>query len=162
MKFTRIEGAIKSCKKHLVDTNTAHTDIASHLAGYLVVFISAEFELRIKALIEARAARSKDAHIRNFVTRASRRIVRGPKIDQLVGILGYFDDKFPSTFHGTVGDQAKAAYDSIIINRHSFVHNATCSATINDVETFFNNSQGVFSAMVAALGLKASEISHLH
>src|SRR6266481_4766573 len=144
MNFGRIDRAIEACKKHLDDTKTRSTEVETQLAGYLLVLISAEFELRVGALIEARAARSRDKQLRNFVTHAVYKIVRGPKIDQITGILNAFHRGCSQAFHDTAGDQAKLAYDSILTDRHDFVHEAKCNATIGDVETFFNDARGVF------------------
>jgi hypothetical protein len=161
MKFTRIERAIKQCKDHLRDTQTENTEIASLLASFLVGFISAEFEQRVRDLIEARAGRSKDLYMTRFVKRASERLVRGPKIEQLTTILQLFDDKCPRNFHQNSGDSAQAAYNNIIEGRHAFVHGGHYNLTMKDVEDWFHASAGVFSGLVAALGLTQSEIKHL-
>ena len=161
MKFGAIEAAIGGCKKHLDATRARGTQIESFMAGYLLVLISAHFEVRVRGLIEARAARAPDKQIRSFVTSAAAKIIRGPKIDQITGMLNSFDPSCGELFHKTAGDQAKSAYDSIIANRHTFVHDGICNVTLGDVERFFGDSAGVFSAIIAGLGLKAKEVAHL-
>lgn len=161
MNFNRIDRLIAECKDHLEKTGARNTEIESYLTGYVLTFISAEFELRTKALLKARAARSNDKELRSFVTHAAGQIMRGPKSNEITGMLRSFDRRCADEFHEVAGDQAKSAYDSIINNRHKFVHEAVCTLTLKEVEDFFNNSRGVFAGIVAGLGLRAKEIADL-
>jgi hypothetical protein len=161
MNFSKVDRAVAACKKHLKNTKTENTEIEAGLAAYLVVLVSAEFELRVSELIQARAGRSNDEHIKNFVKHAATKIVRGPKIGEISGILKCFHKKCFDDFHATADDVSKTAYDSIMTNRHNFVHDGIYNLTVGDVERFFNSGRGVFSAIIAALGLRTKEISHL-
>jgi hypothetical protein len=162
MNFKLIDDAIRVCKKHLDDTKTRNTEVENHLAAYLLVLISAQFELRIEALIEAYAARIQDKQIRRFVVDRAKNMTRAPNVGSITGMLAAISHDGKNAFHKLCGGQAQSAYNSIIENRHAFVHEAKCNVTIGDLEGYFNDSRGVFSAVVGVLGLKANEIAHLH
>jgi RiboL-PSP-HEPN len=162
MKFKTIEDAITECRKHLHDTTTVGTEVESRLAAYLLVLISAQFEVRIEGIIEAYANRIADKCIRALVIKYAREKLRAPAVSSLTGFLRALDDNWGDGFRKKAGDQAIAAYDSIISNRHDFVHDARCNVTISDLEGYFHNSAGIFSALVATLGLRAHEVAHLY
>lgn len=133
-----------------------------HLTAYLLVRISAEYEFRIESLFEALAARIKEKWIRNLVVKFVSDKLRSPKIETICGVLNAFNDGWGKAFAKGAGIQATIAYDSIILNRHGFVHEAKCTVTMGDLESFFQNSVGIFSSLVATMGLCAKEIKHLH
>jgi hypothetical protein len=89
-------------------------------------------------------------------------MTRGPSISSLTGLLATFNPRWNEQFHKSAGNQARTAYDSIINNRHLFVHEAACNVTFGDLERWFNDSRDIFFALVSVLGLKASEIARLH
>jgi hypothetical protein len=161
MKFSRIESAIGHCKAHLQRAEGSYPELESLLAGHLVVLISAEFELRVMALVEARAARVRDEHIKAFVSYAARKLLRGLKIEQLTGMLRAFHKGCVKRFHDTADNAAKNGYDSIMNNRHAFVHDGICNVTVGDIEQFFTRAASVFSGIVAAFDLKAQEVRDL-
>jgi hypothetical protein len=76
-------------------------------------------------------------------------------------MLGAFDKTCTQKFHKTADDLAKRGYDSIMNNRHAFVHDGVCNVTVGDIEQFFTQAAGVLSGIVAAFGLKVQEIRHL-
>jgi len=96
-----------------------------------------------------------------FITGAARKQLRAPDIRSIAGFLSLFDPKWAETFRLKSGNQAISAYDSIISNRHAFVHEAICNATISDLESFYQNSISVFAALVAVFDLRAHEILHV-
>jgi len=162
MKFKVVEEAIKECRQHLDSTKTGGSQTENRLAAYLLVLISAQFELRIEAIIEAYAKRQKDRRIESFILGAAGKQLRSPKISTITGFLSWFDGKWGETFTKHAGNQATAAYDSIISNRHAFVHEAQCNVTISDLEGFYHDGSPVFSALVATFELRAHEVRHLH
>jgi len=69
MKFKVVEDAIRECRKHLDDTGLRGSETENRLAAFLLVLISAQYEVRIKAILSAYVNRLSDKRVRGFITK---------------------------------------------------------------------------------------------
>jgi hypothetical protein len=163
MKFARLDNAMAVCKAHLDATGTRGTEIEHYLVGYLVVIICAEFDARFKKIVETRAGRTGDAHLKNFVVHACGKIVRGNKVSELTSHLGGFGGTCKTDFHAAIaGTTSQGSYDNIMTNRHTVAHHTTShSMTFNELERAYADSHALLTAVANALGLSAAEIAAL-
>ena len=135
MKFTQLDNAMDVCKQHLDNTGARGTEIENYLVGYLLVNICSEFEIRLKKLVEIRAARSGDKHLHNFVMYASSRVIRSIKVGEIAGYLGGFGADWKTSFHDSVLDTpSHVGYDNIMTNRISVAHLTGTLMTFADLE----------------------------
>jgi hypothetical protein len=162
VKFTQLENALTVCKNHLDNTGTRGTEIESYLVGFLLVNICSEFEIRLRKILEMRAAHPGDTYLSNFVVYASGRIIRSIKIGEIAGYLGGFGTDWKDNFHSAVKDKPPhVAYDNIMANRQLVAHVSGTMMTFAELEAAFQEACHVLTAVANAVGLTPAEIASL-
>jgi hypothetical protein len=162
MKFTRLDNAMDSCKKHLDTTKTRGTEIESYIVGYMLVAICSEFEIMFNKIIEVRAKRSKDQHLCNFIKSSNRQLARSMFLGDIAGSLGRFGDDWKKAFHAAAnGTPAHVGLDSIMTNRTAVAHLAGTTMTFAELEAAYQAACGILMAIGNAVGLDAAEIAAL-
>ena len=73
----------------------------------------------------------QDRHVGNFASYASVRLVRSIKIGDLAGAAAWFHADCKARFHDGLGDEARAAWDNIVTNRHGVAHEDDSSVVSN-------------------------------
>jgi hypothetical protein len=164
----RIEQALSTCGAHIhelrsqagqIDTATLvrNSEIESYLVNYLLGAIYSEFEQYVRQSVYQRCSSHSDAGLSSFARAAVDRTVRKIKISDLGGHLASFDKVCKELFSQAVNDpsrsQEKAAYDSIIMNRHDFSHATGSPMTFEDLEQAYRMSLFILEEFERALGL---------
>ena len=124
MNLTRVDAALEDCEHHLETTGTLGTEIEPILTVYVSAVIYAAFEAEVRRTLAARVASiaEGDRHVGNFATYASARLVRSIKIGELAGAAAWFHEDCKVRFHNALDDEAHAAWDNIVNNRHGVAH----------------------------------------
>src|SRR6185369_11053905 len=123
MKIPRVDEAFEVCERHLVSTDSFGTEIDAILTAYVSAVIYSAFEAQARSIIANRGAGDgTDPYLANFSRLASLRLIRSIKIGDLAGMAANFDQSCKTLFHELLDDQAKAAWDSIVGNRHGLAH----------------------------------------
>ncbi len=125
------------------------------MASFLIGAIYAEFEQYVRNCILQRCDRIPDQGLRAFARNAVEKTVKKIKISDLAGHLGYFDISCKEAFSNAVNDPSraleKAAYDSLIIDRHSFAHSTGTNMTFDEVRNAYRASLFVLGEFEKAL-----------
>ena len=139
MRLDRIDKALKDCGDHLASTGTSNPEIEYLLTSSILVIIYAEFELKVRAIVEDRAATVVDSDIGNFIVEATPNVLRGIRIGQLADFLGKFRPEYKAYFESRLLSDsiAKQYYDNLITHRHSTAHSTGSVVTLNDVKAFY-------------------------
>ena len=161
MRYLALDAQIAKCEQHLKDTQTANTEVEFYLSQFLLVRICAEFESRIKLLIERRCARTNDVYIKRFVQKSARKVWRDFKIGDITGNLGHFGEDYGKNFRDLIDDQLIAVWDNIYTNRHAVAHSAGTQMSLRELKEAYIKSQAVLEAVVLALVLKPRELKNL-
>lgn len=147
---------------HLDATNSRNTDIESYLVQFLLTRICAEYETRLKILIERRCAKTKDGHLKRFAARSAKDVSKHFSIGDLKAILGRFGDDYHKTFDDAVVNKpAHVAWDSIYSNRQAVAHGGGAQMTLTELKTAYADSLEVLDWMATALALKPRDIRDL-
>src|SRR6266566_2384523 len=105
MRFGQLDYEIAQCERHLDATGTRNTEAETYLVRYLLVRICAEYETRIRTLVQRRCARVNDQHLLNFANFWAVEATRRFKISDISGMLKGFGDDYKSAFSDAVTGQ---------------------------------------------------------
>src|SRR5712692_6575683 len=116
MRFGQIDAEIAKCEEHLKVTGADGADnseVEFYLTQYLVVRIVAEYETRVKTLIQLRCSRGNDDHVKAFVQNSARIVTRDFAISDIKGYLGKFGDDYAKAFRDVIDTDLIQLWDNI-------------------------------------------------
>ena len=118
MRFGQLEDEIKKCEQHLDSTATRNTEAEIFLVRYLLVRICAEYEDRIKTLVQRRcSSRISDGPTKSFSSWAAEFATQRFEIGDIKGMLGRFGDEYKQTFHDSVNETpCHVAWDTLTVD----------------------------------------------
>jgi hypothetical protein len=123
MKLNRVDAALTDCEHHLETTRAYGTQIEAILVAYVSAVIYSAFEAEVRNIIATRVAFAiDDAHVTNFASVAALRLVRSIKVGELAGLAAWFHPDCKTKFHTELAQEAHAAWDNIVGNRHAVAH----------------------------------------
>src|SRR4051812_15111457 len=100
MNLTRVDAALEDCERHLETTNSYGSEIEAILTVYVSAVIYAAFEAEVRRTLAARVTTTvEDAHVGNFASVASVRLIRSIKIGELAGAAAWFHPDCKTRFH---------------------------------------------------------------
>lgn len=162
MRFGQIDAEIAKCEEHLRATGTANTEVEFYLAQYLLVRLVAEYELRIKTLIQRRCARgSLDAYVKAYFQNTGWGMTRQFKIGDITGYLRKFGDDYAKTFADLVDAQLEQEWLNLYTNRHAVAHSTGAQVTLHDLKQHYQKTRAVVDAVVAALVMRPYDLRGL-
>jgi hypothetical protein len=164
MKFTRIDDALARCEIHLDSTGARNSELETYLVSYLLVLISAEYEMCYEKLLELRAVRFGDHHVSSVIKRWAHSQKSRMKISDIAGCLGAFGQDYKNAFDAKVNDPASKAvlaWNNIYTNRNSVAHEEGTSVTLNDLKVFFADSKPIMLGVAEAMAFTPAEIAAL-
>ena len=162
MKFYKLDFDLQKCDEHLGATKTRNTEIESYFVQYLLIRICAEYEERIKLLVERRCSRVEDHHIKRFSKSSAEYIIRHFKVTDIKGILKRFGDDYKQAFDNSVDAQGEVAWNNIYNNRKDVAHKKdVVHMSFNDLKKNYQESLAVLDALACALGLEPEEMQGL-
>jgi len=161
MRYLALDSQFAKCEQHLKDTSTANTEVEFFFTQYLLVRICAEFETRIKLLIERRCARTNDSHIKTFVQKSARVVCKEFKIGDIKGHLGRFGDDYANGFRNLVDQQLETVWNNIYTNRHAVAHGVGTQMSLRELKDHYEKGQDVLEAIALALALRPRELKNL-
>jgi len=163
MTFSRLDTAIALASKEAPTLVGIDARLQSFVAGYLIVDIISEFEQRLEAIFALRVKKLNDVPSSNFLCSLLDRKFRSPDMGKINTALRNHDASWLTAFDARLaGTQWKVAMDSLMQNRHYYVHksgNATMS--LPDVVQAYNEAVKLFDALAHVLGLSAADCAHL-
>lgn len=163
MRFGSLETLIKNTEVHLNGTGSRQSEIETYLVQYLLVRVWAEYETRLRIMVERRCIRVKDPYIKRFVSRSVKETMRHFKISDIMGVLGRLGDDYKEQFNSKVmNTSAHMAWDNIRANRISVSHgHGSIQMTFSDLKRDYSKSADVFDALAAVLLLRPKELKDL-
>ncbi|MCA1564942.1 MAG: hypothetical protein LC803_04785 [Acidobacteria bacterium] len=163
MRFGQLEYEIRQCEQHLDAAAARNTEVENYLVRYLLVRICAEYETRIKTLVQRRCTRTNDPHLVNFASWGAEIAAKNFDIGDITGTLKKFGEDYKKAFSDAVTNQdCHRAWDSIYYNRVTVAHgNGMVMMTIDDLKIAYNDSLVVIDELVKALCLKPKDIKGL-
>ncbi|MFZ0247023.1 HEPN domain-containing protein [Candidatus Binatus sp.] len=158
MRFAVLDSHFQNCEAHLVATNSVSTHVESYLVQFLLTRICAEYETRIKVLIQRRCTRVTDGYVRHFAERSAKDVSKNFNIGDLKGVLARFGDDYKQGFHDSVMlTPAHIAWDNIYANRQAVAHGSGAQMTFKELKTAYEDSLGVLDSLMQALELTPLE-----
>jgi hypothetical protein len=154
MKLQRVDAAVELCERHLAATNSHGTEVEAILTAYVSSIAYAEFESSARRIITERAASADetDDHLAAFARTAAVRLVRSIKLSELSGAAAWFDPNCKAQFLTELGDEAKQAWNSIILNRHGVAHNGDSAPSDTLISSLtFNEFKGLYPKALTVL-----------
>lgn len=163
MRFGQLDNEMQQCEQHLDATGMRNTAIENYLVRYMLIRICAEYETRIKTLVQRRCTRTNDQYLLNFAQWGAGQATRNFNVGDISGMLGHFGEVYKQTFsHTVLKTQAEVAWNNIYNNRNAVAHGyATVMMTFGDLKIDYVDSQAVIDALVQALCLRPRETAGL-
>lgn len=164
MTITRVDAALEDCERHLETTSSYGTEIEGILTVYVSAVIYAAFEAEVRRTLAARVAvAADDAHVGNFASFASVRLVRSIKISELAGAAGWFHADCKARFHEKLDDEAHAAWDNIVNNRHGVAHEddspVVSNMTWRELKEAYPKALSVLNCLSASISGHEAEVA---
>ncbi|MEU7174049.1 hypothetical protein ABZ949_21490 [Micromonospora tulbaghiae] len=123
MTIPRVDAVLEECERHLDSSQSHGTQVEAILTAYASAVIYSAFEARARAIVTARGVgQGEDPDLGSFCKYAATRLLRSIKIGELAGAAAWFHSECKDRFHDTLEPEAKAAWDSIVSNRHGVAH----------------------------------------
>lgn len=141
MKLHRVELTIRVCQEHLDSTSSYGSQIEAFLTQQLLVIICAEIEKKIKEMISAQHSIKSRPKARFHCMKSS----------QLAKILKKFGTARKQRFLELMDENAKNAYDSIVVNRHNTAHGSGSNLTFREAVESYRAGLSVIESLSAAL-----------
>lgn len=157
MNLMRVDAALEDCERHLETTKSHGTEIEAILTVYVSSVIYAAFEAQVRKTLAARvvAAVKEDAHVGNFATYASVRLIRSIKIGDLAGAAGWFHEDCKARFHAALDGESHAAWDNIVSNRHAAAHEddspVVSNMTFRELREAYSKAMTVLDCLGASI-----------
>lgn len=158
MNLTRVDAALEDCERHLETASVFGTEIEAILTVYVSAVIYAAFEAEVRRMVAARVASvaEEDRHLQNFAAYASVRLVRSIKIGDLAGVVAWFHEDCKAQFHDALDDEAHAAWNNIVSNRHGVAHEddspVVSNMTFRELKEAYTKALTVLDCLSGAIG----------
>lgn len=163
MRFGQLDREIQECERHLDRTGARNTEIENYLVRYLLVRICAEYESRIKILVQRRCARINDQYLLRFAHWGAGVAAKNFNIGDISGMLGKFGVDYQQEFSVAVTNKTcHTAWDNIYTNRLTVAHgNGVVQMNLSDLKQAYADSLIVIDELVRALHLRQKDIAGL-
>ena len=163
IRFGQLEYEIAQCEQHLDATGKRNTEAETYFVRYLLVRVCAEYERRIRALVQSRCTRTNDKYLLNFAQSRAVEVTRRFNVSDIAGMLRDFGEDYKQSFSNAVnGQPCNAAWDNIYINRHTVAHgNGAVMMTLGEFKNAYKDSVAVIDELVKALCMKPKELKGL-
>ena len=163
MRFDALDNLFDKCRAHLNEDGGKHwgTEIENYFVQLILIRICAEYEVRLKELMERRLRSNDDPTLT-----ISRAMIRDKckrfKITEISGILGAFGDNFQLQFSQKVSDEVAQIWDNINQGRQTVAHKTEAiNLTFKEVEDNYRESLKIWDEIINALGFKQKELKGL-
>jgi hypothetical protein len=161
MRFGQIDAEIAKCEEYLKAAGADGSEIEFYLTQYLVVRIVAEYEARIKTLIQRRCARGNDDHVKAFVSSSARIVTRDFNIGDIKGYLGRFGEDYAKAFRDVIDADLIQLWDNMYTARQKVAHLTGFQMTLRELKENYQKTRTVIDSVAMALTLKPRELKDL-
>ena len=153
MRIERIDRTLAECEGHLESTNSFDTEIASLLAGAILVIAYAEFETFVNSTIQEKAHLMGTEVPTVLLRDDGSPGHRGMLTSGLSDLLAQIGSKYRSRFKAktTTNQRAESYYNNIITNRHHFAHSSISGVTFQEVKRFYKKGHVVLDFFTETL-----------
>jgi hypothetical protein len=142
--FPEISDQLEKTKQHLQTTSSFGTVVESYLTNSLLIAIYAEFEGRIKTIINAFVnSNFSSKYNGSFFIPYVENLVRRLKTSELTeNILSKLGPDFVKNFKQKINENqnCESAYNNIIINRNKIAHGEESNITFRELEESYPKS----------------------
>lgn len=145
MRLARVDQALEHCERHLDLTKSFGTEIESLITSSLLVLICAEFEQRVKAIIEERCNFIPDGALREFVGSCVDAVFRSVRSSEIAGLLNRFGRDYGEAFKEKTDANPKAVtlYNNIVTNRNTVAHSTGGNMTFAEIKSSYGEGHVV-------------------
>ncbi len=163
MRFGQLDYEIAQCEQHLNQTSSRNTEVETYLVRYLLVRICADYEARIKTLVQRRCSRINDQYLLRFANWGAEQATKRFEIGDIAKMLESFGADYKQAFTNAVcNKRSHTAWDNIYINRHTVAHgNGAVMMNFSDLKSDYKDSGCVIDELVKALSLRPKDIKGL-
>jgi len=150
-RCTEIEGLLQ-----YADTWSKKDEkLGAHLAAYICVLFLGVLEDCIEHLIAARASKSGDPEVRDFIIKATKDHFRNPDYGAISGLLGTFSKGYKEKFSAKIkaNGSESIALNSIVENKNSLAHEGTdkLNLSVKDMSDYYYRVIPIVEAIEKAL-----------
>jgi len=121
--------------------------IASMLSSYFVVFISGIFEDCVEHLFIERVSKIQDNEIENLVKELIAIQFRNPEYGNIKKLVSTLNPKYGENLRSKVNDKNIDGLNSIVTNKNQVAHGEISNATLQDIETYYENALKIFEEL---------------
>ena len=148
MKISKIDDVLETCKDHLEENNAEGTEIEVFITRYLLIYICAVFENKIKEIIVERASKVNDPFINLYVESSLKATFRQIDTGGIAGTLKYFGLKYKKKFNDKInGTKMQNDYNSIVNDRHITAHDSGSNLTFNDLMGYYEEGHKILDIL---------------
>ena len=144
MDFPEISDQLEKTRQHLQTTRSFGTEVESYLTNSLLITIYAEFEGRIKTIINTFLnSNFSSKYNGSFFIPYVENLVRRLKTSELSeNILSKLGPDFVKNFKQKINNNqhCESAYNNIIINRNKIAHGEGSNITFRELEESYPKS----------------------
>lgn len=114
----------------------------AYLASYLVVFISGIYEEAIETILNEKVEELKSKRISKYIAYSIHFNFQNPKIDKIVRLLAFFDDKWGEIIK-QMPLENKVALGNIVTHKNFMAHGNNFDVTLNAVIKWYEDSRKI-------------------
>lgn len=124
--------------KRWIAENKFHSN-TRYLTAYAVVKASGTIEYVLKQMIFDRLSKGTSEETNNFLSKSIVEASYNPSTGQIMRILQKINSEWKERFELTIrSTKEKGQLNSLVELRNNFAHGSPITASINDVDTYFN------------------------
>lgn len=115
-----------------------------YLTNYALIKASGTAEFVYRSIVVNHFSRLSDSKINNYLDKTIIESSMSAKYDNMQKLLGKFDNSWKENFKHDVQirtdkDRLISSSNSLVINRHSFAHGRTPTATFLDIKQYYTD-----------------------
>ncbi len=118
----RTEEAYRESESHLRESRAAGSPIESFLTEHILILLCADMQQDILDIADRRAAKAPDAALREFVSTAGKRVLRGLLKHEIAAFVGSFGTQYKSDFNAALDDRDVHLYNNAVQERNVVAH----------------------------------------
>lgn len=118
----RTEEAYKECQSHLHESGAVGSLIESFLTEHILILLCADMQQDILDIADRRASKASDAALREFVSTAGKRVLRGQLKNEIAAFIGSFGTKYKRDFNAALDERDVQLYNNAVQERNLVAH----------------------------------------
>lgn len=127
-------------------------EVQSDLARYACVLVAGYVEQSTKSILGEFVRVRASAEVHRYAERRLAR-VRNPNANDLMTLAGDFDPEWRTSLQAVLGDERKAALDSVIANRNGIAHGRSVGIGLVQIGAYHQHVKAVMRELALLTGV---------